>query len=123
MKLPITHPHFVSEALKLCAYLKITWRAFKKYHITTQSSNSMFRQLIEKNESRDLKQVSVQSLSRVQLCDPMDYSAPGLPIHHQLPEFTQTHVHHVGDAIQPSHPLSSHSPPAFNLSQHQGLFQ
>ena len=48
---------------------------------------------------------------------------PGLPVHHQLPEFTQTHVHWVSDAIQPSHPLSSPSPPAFNLSQHQGLFQ
>ena len=48
---------------------------------------------------------------------------PGLPIHHQLLEFTQTHVHHISDAIQPSHPLSSPSPPAFNLSQHQGLFK
>ena len=57
------------------------------------------------------------------LSDPMDCSTPGLPVHHQLPEFTQTHVHWVGDAIQPSHPLSSPSPPAFNLSQHQGLFQ
>ena len=56
-------------------------------------------------------------------CDPMDCSTPGFPVHHQLPEFTQTHVHRVGDAIQPSHPLSSPSPPAFNLSQHQGLFQ
>ena len=55
--------------------------------------------------------------------DPMDCSTPGLPVHHQLPEFTQTHVHWVSDAIQPSHPLSSPSPPAFNLSQHQGLFQ
>ena len=53
----------------------------------------------------------------------MDCSMPGLPVHHQLPEFTQTHVHWVGDAIQPSHPLSSPSPPSFNLSQHQGLFQ
>ena len=57
------------------------------------------------------------------LCDPMNRSTPGLPVHHQLPEFTQTHVHRVGDAIQPSHPLLSHSPPAPNLSQHQGLFQ
>ena len=56
------------------------------------------------------------------LCDPMDCSTPGLPVHHQLPEFTQTHVHRMGDAIQPSHPLSSPSPPAFNLSQHQGFF-
>ena len=53
----------------------------------------------------------------------MDCSTPGLPVHHQLPELTQTHVHWVGDVIQPSHPLSSPSPPAFNLSQHQGLFQ
>ena len=53
----------------------------------------------------------------------MDWSTPGLPVHHWLPEFTQTHVHWVGDAIQPSHPLSSPSPPAFNLSQPQGLFQ
>ena len=57
------------------------------------------------------------------LCDPMNRSTPGLPVHHQLPEFTQTHVHWVSDAIQPSHPLSSPSPPALNLSQHQGLFK
>ena len=53
----------------------------------------------------------------------MNHSMPGLPVHHQFPEFSQTHVHWVGDAIQPSHLLSSPSPPAFNLSQHQGLFQ
>ena len=57
------------------------------------------------------------------LCDPMNCSTPGLPVHHQLPEFTQTHIHRVGDAIQPSHPLSSPSPPAPNPSQHQSLFQ
>ena len=57
------------------------------------------------------------------LCDPMDCSISGLHVHHQLPEFTQTHVHWVGDAIEPSHPLSSPSPPALNLSQHQGLFK
>ena len=56
------------------------------------------------------------------LCDPMNRSMPGLPVHHQLPEFTQTHVHQLGDAIQASHPLSSPSPPTFNPSQHQGLF-
>ena len=66
---------------------------------------------------------SVQSLSRVWLCDPMNRSTPGLPVHHQLPEFTQTHVHRVSDVIQPSHPLSSPSPPAPSPSQHQGLFQ
>ena len=57
------------------------------------------------------------------LCDPVNNSTPGLPVHHQLPEFTQTHVHRVSDAIQPSHPLLPPSPPAPNPSQHQGLFQ
>ena len=57
------------------------------------------------------------------LCDPMNCSTPGLPVHHQLLEFTQTHVHRVSDAIQPSHPLSSPSPSAPNPSQHQGLFK
>ena len=56
-------------------------------------------------------------------CDPMNPSTPGLPVHHQLPEFTQTHVHRGSDAIQPSHPLSSPSPPAPNPSQHQSLFR
>ena len=70
---------------------------------------------------------SVQFSSVTQSCptlgDPMNHSTPGLPVHHQLPEFTQTHVHRVSDAIQQSHPLLSPSPPAFNLSWHQGLFQ
>ena len=57
------------------------------------------------------------------LCDPMDCSTPGFPVHHQCLELAQTHVHQVGDAIQPSHPLSSPSLPSFNLSQHQGLFK
>ena len=57
------------------------------------------------------------------LCDPMDHSTPGLLVHHQLSESTQTHVHRVSDAIQSSHPLSSPFPPALNLSQHQGLFK
>ena len=57
------------------------------------------------------------------LCDPMNCSTPGLPVHHQVLEFTETHVHQVSDAIQPSHPLSSPSPPAPNPSQHQSLFQ
>ena len=66
---------------------------------------------------------SVQLLSRVRLCDPMDCSTSGLSVHHQFPELTQTHVHWVGNTIQPSHPLSSPSPPVFNLSKHQGLFK
>ena len=66
---------------------------------------------------------SVQSLSHVWLWDPMDRSKPGLPVHHQQPEFTQTHAHWVSDAIQPYHPLSFPSPPIFNLSHHQGVFK
>ena len=65
---------------------------------------------------------SFQSLSRVRLCKPMNCSTPGLPVHQQLPDFTQTHVHRISDAMQPSHPLSSPSP-APNPAQHQGLFQ
>ena len=67
-------------------------------------------------------QFSSVTQSCLTLCDPMNRSTPGLPGHHQLPESTQTHVHWVGDAIQPSHPLSSPFPPALSLSQHQGLF-
>ena len=67
--------------------------------------------------------VSQFSQSSPTLCDPMNRSTAGLPVYHQLPEFTQTHVHQVGNAIQPSHPLSSPSPPALNPAQHQGLFQ
>ena len=73
------------------------------------------------------KSISVQFSSVTQscptLCHPMNHSMPGLPVHHQLPEFTETHIHQVSDAIQPSHPLSSPSPPAPNPSQHQSLFQ
>ena len=68
-------------------------------------------------------QLSSVAQSCPTLCDPMNRSTPGLPVHHQLPEFTQTHVHQVSDAIQPSHPLSSPSSPAPNPSQHQSLFQ
>ena len=68
-------------------------------------------------------QFSSVAPSCLTLCDPMNRSTPGLPVHHQLPEFSQTHAHRVGDAIQPSHPLLSPSPPTHNPSQHQGLFQ
>ena len=70
-----------------------------------------------------LPQLSSVTQSCPTLCDPMNHSTPGLPVHHQLPEFTQTHVHRVSDAIQPSHPLSSPSPPVPNPSQHQRLLQ
>ena len=70
-----------------------------------------------------LVQFSSVAQSCPTLCKPMNCSTPGLPVHHQLLESTQAHVHRVGDAIQPSHPLSSPYPPAFNLSQHQDLFK
>ena len=78
--------------------------------------------LLLSNEGNSFTQFSSVAQSCLTLCDPMDCGMPGLRVHHQLLEFTQTHVHWVGDAIQPSHPLSSPSPPAFNLSQHHDFF-
>ena len=103
------------------------WGTFIKIHVVPQYFSKI---MCEKSLSRDVTKTHVhlvQFSSVAQLCptlcDPMNHSTPGLPVHHQLPEFTRTHAHRVGDAIQPSHPLSSPSPPAPNPSQHQGLFQ
>ena len=113
------------------------------YHtiaLTSQATKVMFKILhtrLQQNVNCELPDVQAgfrkgrgnrdQNANIVQLCptlcDPMDCSTPGLPVHHQLPESTQTHVHWVGDAIQPSHPLSSPSWSAFSLYQHQGLFK
>ena len=71
------------------------------------------------NYGKDVNQLSSVAQACLNLYDPMDCSTPGFPVHHQLLELAQTHVHRVGDAVQPSHPLSSPSPPALNLSQHQ----
>ena len=110
-----------------------TWRTIRVCSNGIRDCNRIFLSLnpkenMEPKESHftgaQLAHISsVQSLSRVRFCDPMNPSTPGLPVHHQLPESTQTHVHWVIDAIQPSHPLSSPSPPTLNLSQHQGLFK
>ena len=83
------------------------------------------RDYISRDSTRVIKVVNFSSVAQScpTLCDLMDCSTPGFPVHHQLPEFTQTHAHWVGDAIQPSHSLLSPSPPTFNLSQHQGLFK
>ena len=104
----------------------IYWKVRYSYKMKLYVWNNQFKQISKKPWS---EQISLQSyISSVAqscptLCNPMNRSTPGLPVHHQLPESTQTHVHWVGDAIQPSHPLSSPSPPALNPSQHQGLFQ
>ena len=99
-------------------------------HLCIYSQNNWNQDLKEINSSLVFHQEmigSVQFISVTQscltLCNPVNPSMPGLPVHHQLPEFTRTHAHRVGDAIQPSHPLLSLSPPAPNSSQHQGLFQ
>ena len=92
--------HFSKKTFR---WLKTTWKMF-----------------IMTNYSVQFSSVTQSCLTH---CDPMNRSKPGLPVHHQLPEFTQTNVHRVSDAIQPSHPLSSPSPPALNPSQHQSLFQ
>ena len=88
-------------------------------------STTIPRNGLEEMKNKLALELTIQFSSVAQscptLCDPMNRSTPGLPVHHQLPEFTQTHVHRGSDAIQPSHPLSSLSPPAPNPSQHQGL--
>ena len=92
---------------------------------TTMQKHQFFSAQPSLWSSSDIGSVQLTSVAQscLTLCDPMNRSSPGLPVHHQLPEFTQTHVHQDGDAIQPSHPLSSPSPPALNLSQYQSLFK
>ena len=100
------------------------WRA-KISHVSWPKHQNIKKQKLYCNKlNKDFKnQFSSVTQSYPTLSDPMNRSTPSLPAYHQLPEFTQIHVHWVGDAIQPSHSLLSPSPPAFNLSQHQGLFQ
>ena len=95
--------------------------SFKNTGLMSWASTKLFWNNISLNIS--FSQFSWVAQLCLTLCDPMNRSTPGLPVHHQLPEFTQTHVHRVGDAIQPSHPLSSPSLPTLKPSQHQGLFR
>ena len=97
-------------------FIRIYWMRYqRKFPLSTQ---------VTRSELYSDLYISVQfTQSCPALCDPMNCSTPGFPVHHQLPEFTQTHVHRVGDAIQPSHLRSSPSPPVPNPSQHQSLFQ
>ena len=109
--MPSSRESFLTQGSNLCLLCLLHWQADSlplappgKPNIVGQS-------------------VSLVAESCLTVCDPMDCSMPGFPVHHQLLEFTQTHVYRVSDAIQPSHPLLSPSPPTFDLSQHQGLFQ
>ena len=104
---PCTHVHSLCLCLYFCPANRFIWTSFSRFHIYDFSSVWF----------------SSVSQSCLTLCNPMNCSMPGLPVHHQLPESTQTHVHQVGDAIQPSHPLSSPSPLALYLSQHLGFFK
>ena len=103
--------------LQYCISFRYTakWFSYAYIHISI-----LFQILFHMGYSVQFSSVAQLCLT---LCDPINFSTPGLPVYQQLPEFTQTHVHCVSDAIQPSHPLSSPSPPAPNPSQHQGLFQ
>ena len=95
----------------------------KSFNIVTMKNSMEVAQVIKNKMAISSVQFSSVAQSCLTLCYPMNCSTPGLPVHHQLPEFTQTHVSRVSDTIQPSHPLLSPSPPAPNPSQHQGLFQ
>ena len=97
---------------------------FYKYWLRIPTGQTLWLGITTSISVRHLSgQVSSLAQSCLTHCDPMDCSMPGVPVHHQLPELAQTHVHRINDAIQPSHPLPSPSPPASNLSQHHGLFQ
>ena len=97
------------------------WLGVGLVAVRKEISNTCF--LPSRYSWHGIVQFSSVAQSCLTICDPMNSSTPGLPVHHQLPEFIQTHINWVGDAIQPSNPLSSPSPPAPNPSQHQGLFQ
>jgi len=99
------------------------WREINCFSTLNKSKEGEVVQRTERTRVKCGIQFSLFAQSCLNLCDPTDCSTPGLPVHCQLLEFTQTHVHWVSDAIQPSHPLSSPFSPAFNLSQHQSLFK
>ena len=119
--------------ITLYNFLHSSYQHLKLYAFTCESNTSIsfvhdcsflwFRRVSGTWSVPSSEYLSSVAQSCPTLCNPMDCSTPSFSVHHQLPELAQTHVHQVGDAIQPSHLLSSPSPPAFNLSQHQGLFQ
>ena len=97
-------------------HIHINWQNYRSHSFTLKLGH-------KSNIKYKYSQFSSVAQSCPTICDPMDCSTPGLPVHHQPPDFTQAHVHWVSYAIQPSHPLLPPSPPSFNLSQHQGLFK
>ena len=121
-----TKRHRLAERIQkqdpyMCCLQETHFRPKDTYRLKVRGWKNIFH--ANRKQKKAGVQFSSVSQSCLTLCDPMNCSTPGLPIHHQLPEFTQTRVHRVGDAIQPSYPLSSPSPPAPNPSQHQSLFQ
>ena len=125
--LECSHPYIQQESYWLChfgsrkiSFLSLTYYSGFLISVWTNFPHQQWNTM-------SLGKISIQFNSVAQLhqtlWDPMDCSTPGLPVHHQFPDPTQTHVHRIGEAIQPSHPLLSPSLPTFNLSQHQGLFQ
>ena len=112
-----------TELYKIKKLLILMELLFYWNRLTMSDIIAGYDKFYEENENISSVQFSSVAQSRPTLHNPMNCSTPGLAVHHQLPEFTQTHIHQVSDAIQPSHPLLSPFPPASNPSQHQSLFQ
>ena len=115
-------PIILYQISMLNVAINTSFIGYAEFHLTFSIRNIILYKYLPYDFIISL-QFSSMAHSCLTLCNPRDRSMPGFPVYHQLPELDQTHVHQVSDAIQPSHPLSSPSPPAFNLSQHQGLFK
>ena len=123
VKMTIIKKSTNNKCWRVCGEKRILLHCWWECKLVTPLWRTVWRFLKKLKQELPSVQFSSVAQSCPTLCDPMNRSTPGLPVHHQLPEITQTHVHRVSDAIQPSHPLSSPSPPAPNPSQHQSLFQ
>ena len=127
-KLDVVKQEIATVNIDILWISELKWAGMGDFNSMTIIPTSMGKNPLEEMKSPSVNKrvqnaVSSFTQSCPTLCDPMNHSTSGLSVYHQLPEFTQTHVHRVGDAIQPSHPLCSPSPPALNPSQHQHLFQ
>ena len=123
VKMTIIKKSTNNKCWRVCGEKRILLHCWWECKLVAPLWRTVWRFLKKLKQELPSVQFSSVAQSCPTLCDPMNRSTPGLPVHHQLPEITQTHVHRVSDAIQPSHPLSSPSPPAPNPSQHQSLFQ